>query len=243
QIHPVQIIATLGLIPALTYYLSWLPYLQLTPDISFLQWQARIIDYHHRVGGMDAHPYCSPWYSWIFMLRPVAYFYKTSHGMNEPAPIVGPPLPVAAERTIYDVHAMGNPVLWWFSILAIALLTALLIARASVWLRQRPIGLDDVYTWAAFFLVVNWLANLLPWVSVTRCVFIYHYMESVLYSFVALALVIDRWLFSLRDWQRIIGLTAVFLILIAFVFWLPMFLGLPMTPEAVQSRRWLQSWI
>lgn len=243
QIHPVQVIATLGLIPALTYYLSWLPYLRLTPGVSFLEWQSRIIDYHHRVGGMDAHPYCSRWYSWVLMLRPVAYFYKTSHGLNEPPPIVGPPLPVAAERAIYDVHAMGNPVLWWFTVVAIALLIALLTARASVWLRQRPVGLDDGYTWTALYIIVNWAANLLPWVSVTRCVFIYHYMPSVLFAFMALALVIDRWLASPRDWQRILGLTAVFLILIAFVYWLPMFLGLPMTPEAVVARRWLRSWI
>ncbi|NJL22785.1 MAG: dolichyl-phosphate-mannose--protein O-mannosyl transferase, partial [Leptolyngbyaceae cyanobacterium SM1_3_5] len=163
--------------------------------------------------------------------------------VDEPPPIVGPPLPVAAERAIYDVHAMGNPVLWWFTVAAIALLGALLTARASVWLRQRPVSLDDGYTWTALYIIVNWTANLLPWVSVTRCVFIYHYMPSVLFAFMALALVIDRWLSSPRDWQRIVGLTAVFLILIAFVYWLPMFLGLPMTPEAVMSRRWLRSWI
>ena len=242
QLHPVQLIATLGLIPALTYYLSWLPYLSLDRSITFWQWQARIIDYHHRVGGMDVHPYCSRWYSWIFMWRPVAYFYKTSHGPNEPAPIVGPPLPLVSERTIYDVHAMGNPVLWWFAIAAIALLAVLLVAEAGLWLRQRPVS-DAVYTGAAFYLLLNWIANLLPWVSVTRCVFIYHYMESVVFSFLALALVVDRWLWSPRDWQRVVGLTIIFLILIAFVFWLPMFLGLPLTLEGILSRRWLQSWI
>jgi dolichyl-phosphate-mannose--protein O-mannosyl transferase len=39
------------------------------------------------------------------------------------------------------------------------------------------------------------------------------------------------------------GVTALFLILLGFVFWMPIFLGLPLSPEAWQSRMWLPSWI
>jgi dolichyl-phosphate-mannose--protein O-mannosyl transferase len=35
----------------------------------------------------------------------------------------------------------------------------------------------------------------------------------------------------------------IFLILLAFIFWLPVFLGLPLSPQEFQSRMWLPSWI
>jgi len=30
---------------------------------------------------------------------------------------MGPPLPAAAGKVIYDVHAIGNPALWWLQLL------------------------------------------------------------------------------------------------------------------------------
>jgi hypothetical protein len=45
--------------------------------VSFWQLQQQILQYHESVGsGADIHPYCSSWYSWLVMRRPVAYFYQ-----------------------------------------------------------------------------------------------------------------------------------------------------------------------
>ena len=35
------------------------------------------------------------------MARPIAYFYETKNTLSG--------------TTIYDVHAMGNPILWWLA--------------------------------------------------------------------------------------------------------------------------------
>lgn len=249
QLNIGHILLFLALVPALFYYISWIPYIQLDPSTNFWQWQAKIIDYHHRVGGMNVHPYCSPWYSWIVMWRPVAYFYETAHVSGMMPAIVGPPLPPDAGVVIYDVHAMGNPMLWWLSTAALLVLFGLLAERIWTWVKANETGAiealpgSQLYGWTAFYLVANWGANLLPWVSVTRCVFIYHYMESLLFSFMALALLVDRWLYSPQNWQRSTGITIVFLILIAFVFWLPMYLGLPLTAQGLELRRWFGSWV
>jgi dolichyl-phosphate-mannose-protein mannosyltransferase len=224
-------------VPAITYYLSWLPYMQLDPSTSFWQWQDKVLDYHHRVGGMDAHPYCSPWFSWLFMWRPVAYFYKATHGVHEPIPIDGPPLPTDAAVTIYDVHAIGNPFLWWFSSAAILLLLGMLVYRFRTAPTLNP------YTWTALYLVLNWAANWLPWIRVTRCTFMYHYMGSAVFAVLAIAFLVERWLFNPQHWQRITGLTVILVILLAFVFWLPLYLGLPLTEEAFHLRQWFRSWI
>lgn len=273
----------LGLVPALVYTVSWLPFMALKPGLNVIQWQQEVLNYNLRVGGMTTHPYCSPWYTWPFMWRPVAYFYKTAHGLQEPVPVVGPPLPPNAAVTIYDVHAMGNPLLWWLSTAAVICLAGLVIQRAMRWAfprfgAQRQVrvagltragyrsatqGLQTLlvgdgdgdrrlysavpvitpYTSTIAYLLLNWLGNLIPWIGVERCTFIYHYMESVIFATLAIALLVDRWLHSSQHWHRIVGLTVILAIALAFVFWLPFYLGLPLSPFEVQIRRWLPSWI
>jgi dolichyl-phosphate-mannose--protein O-mannosyl transferase len=251
QLHVGHVLLGLVIVPALTYYVSWLPYIQVDPsDSNFWQLQAQTYDYHKRVGGLNAHPYCSLWYTWPLMLRPVAYFYKATQGSDEAVPLVGPPLPASASNVIYDVHAMGNPILWWFSTAAVLLLTILLMQQ--VWQRfvNRPASHEVIesqssirYLWATTYLLINWAANLLPWVRVTRCLFIYHYMESLTFAILLLALIIDRWFRSNQPWQKTMAFAVLGLILIGFIFWLPMFLGLPLSPQGLEMRRWLASWI
>lgn len=251
QLHIGHVLIGLVVVPALTYYVSWLPYIQVDPsDSNFWQLQTQTYDYHKRVGGLDAHPYCSLWYTWPLMLRPVAYFYKTTQGSAESVPLVGPPLPASAGNVIYDVHAMGNPILWWFSTAAVLLLAVLLIQQ--VWQRfiTQPAAYEAIeprtstpYLWAVAYLLINWAANLLPWVRVTRCLFIYHYMESLTFAVLLLALIIDRWLRSHQIWQRTTAFAIIGLTLISFIFWMPLFLGLPLSPQGLEMRRWLASWI
>jgi dolichyl-phosphate-mannose-protein mannosyltransferase len=251
----VQIVVALALVPALTYYVSWIPYIQVdASDSDFWQLQAQTLDYHKRVGGIEAHPYCSRWYTWPLMLRPVAYYYQTIQG-EAAAPIYGPPLPANATNVIYDVHAMGNPILWWFSTVAVVLLAAVFVTtgwqklalvlstsnRTSQPKRVEPAR--PVYFLAIGYLLINWAANFLPWVRVTRCLFIYHYMESLVFAILLLALVLDRWLHSAQAWRRMTALAVIGLVMIGFMFWMPLFLGLPLSPEALELRRWLMSWV
>ena len=91
--------------------------------------------------------------------------------------------------------------------------------------------------------MLNWGANFLPWIKVTRCVFLYHYMESLIFAVMALAWLTDRWLFSTYRTNRTIGIGILCVVVMAFVFWMPLYLGLPISPFELQIRRWLQSWI
>lgn len=234
----------LVLVPALTYYVSWLPYIHVDPSgNNFWQLQAQTYDYHKRVGGLDAHPYCSLWYSWPLMLRPVAYFYKTTQSPSEALPLVGPPLPADAGTVIYDVHAMGNPILWWFSTAAVVLFCLLLAQQIFAAISKKTERrTPPVYVWTVAYLLINWGANFLPWVKVTRCLFIYHYMESLIFAVLLLALLIDRWSQG-KSWQKSTAVFVTGLIVAGFIFWMPLYLGLPLSPEALGLRRWLTSWI
>ncbi|MBD2777516.1 dolichyl-phosphate-mannose--protein mannosyltransferase [Iningainema tapete] len=248
QINIKQILFYLGIIPVVVYSIIWIPHLQLDTRYNFVEVHKQILGFHERLGGntRTVHPYCAAWYKWPLMTRPMAYFYGTTQSVNDGLPVLGPPLPGSTGKVIYDVHAMGNPFLWWFGVAALLFLVGMLVRQMLVpWLRQKrfsnvTLSMD---TWIGLYIVINYIINLLPWVKVTRCVFIYHYMTGVVFAFVAIAWLVERCVRSYRLELRAIGVTVTFVILVSFVFWLPIYLGLPLSPAAYKLRMWFTSWI
>lgn len=241
KLNVLHILWNLAIIPVLIYSLLWIPHLKMNPEPGFWQAQYDILTFHEKIGdGPKVHPYCSRWYSWILMWRPVAYFYQTARNMTEQVPAY-PPLPAGAEKYVYDVHAMGNPFLWWLSTAAIILLLVLLIQDFREGIGWKFVPTSS--TWIALYLFFNWSANLLPWVRVTRCTFVYHYMGASVFSGLALAWLVDRWLHSYKTQYRSASVTIIFLVLLAFVFWLPIYLGLPLSVHDYRLRMWFRSWI
>ncbi|MEG4998191.1 dolichyl-phosphate-mannose--protein mannosyltransferase [Microcoleus sp. B4-D4] len=252
----VEVCWSLAVIPILVYSICWIPHLHLNPTPNFWQMQTEILTYHERIkSGPDVHPYCSAWYSWPLMLRPIVYFYKTASNNGQPDPVL-PPLPSGATETIFDVHAMGNPFLWWFSTLALILVAGVLIHRIVVWFQTRQVASVDsleqqqpilfpptAQMWMVLYLIVNWAANLLPWMKVSRCVFLYHYMGCSVFGSLTLAWWVDRWLHSPQTRLRGMGVTIIFLVLAAFIFWRPIYLGLPLSQWEWNLRMWLRSWV
>jgi dolichyl-phosphate-mannose--protein O-mannosyl transferase len=227
---------------AIAYGLLWIPHLLIFPDPGFWELQAESFSYHQRIGSSEeVHPYCSSWYSWVVMARPIAYLYKA----NEQTELVR------------DVHAMGNPILWWLAaiaILACAVVVVIAIADSLNWRlfprwlvtygsSAAPSSDRDSFSSIPLYLLVNYLANWLPWSQVSRCLFLYHYMGAALFSWLALAWFLTRW-FHRRELGWRWGAIAVLLaIAFAFLFWLPIYLGNPLSREAWQMRMWFNSWI
>ncbi len=252
QLHLGHILVCLIAIPPIVYYLCWLPYMHLDHSgDTFWTLQLKTLEYHERVGGLSAHPYCSLWFTWPLMLRPIAYFYRVSDSLNEQSLVLGPPL--KAGNVIYDVHAMGNPILWWCSTIAIILVVGLLIHQ--LWLNwtsksssteafsapASSLASFNTTSWITLYIGLNWVANLLPWLSISRCAFLYHYMESFIFALLALALLVDRWLQS--PVRRQMGMAVIAIVFVGFIFWMPIYLGLPLSPLEIQLRRWFPSWI
>ena len=72
--------------------------------------------------------------------------------------------------------AFGNPIIWWGGFLA-------MIAMAV-----RVVKFRDG---KALFILLGYLTQLLPWVAISRLVFIYHYFPSTLFLVLAMAHVIN----------------------------------------------------
>jgi len=248
-----KLILCLLVIPGALYTLQWQPHLRIN-STSFIQAHEQILNYHESM--KDEHPYCSKWYTWPIMLRPVGYFFGTSESINNPLPPNTPSSNKKGNDIFYDVHGMGNPPLWWCSIFvlmgvavyAILALKALLIAKFSMGgfqkgtaifsLKIKQLNQEQIFS---FYLLIGYFGSLLPWAGIARCVFIYSYMPSLVFAILALAYCSD-YILTLKKW-RIISFAVILVSLMGFYYWLPNFLGLPLTSAEFFSRMWFRSWI
>jgi dolichyl-phosphate-mannose--protein O-mannosyl transferase len=68
-------------------------------------------------------------------------------------------------------------------------------------------------------------------------------MSAVVFTFIAIAWVVDQCLLSYHRQIRAVGVTITFVIIAAFIFWMPIYLGLPISPDGYRMRMWFSSWI
>jgi dolichyl-phosphate-mannose-protein mannosyltransferase len=159
----------------------------------------------------------SPWWSWPIMLRGLRLS----------------PLFATPEGQLQVISAIGNPVVWYGSTLAVVVglfeVGRRLIAR-------KPIVDDPLVP-----IVLGYVFLLLPWVPGTRIPYIYNYLPS--YAFALMALV--YWL--CRLWRRgswgpwvVVAFTAC--AVAATLYFIPMATGFPMSNDFLKQHIWLDSW-
>lgn len=228
-----QILIGLIIVPIAFYFVQWIPHLIINPERDIWELHDQILGFHQKLGlgkTEPVHPYCSPWWSWVLLIRPVAYFFQ-----------------MRPNSMVQFVHAMGNPLLYWLS--AIALMGCLTFLIASK-LRFPPkfitqINLEKHSTlfWFTFYVTSSFLAHWLPWSLSKRCIFLYHYMPASVFAFAALALMVSlMWRSPLLE-LRMLGSGIVGVIAIAFIFWLPLYIGLPISSGYLPVLMWLPSWL
>lgn len=219
-----RLFLALFIIPILTYVLLWIPHLIINPQYNFWQVHREIYSFHHRIGGNspDVHPYCSPWFTWLILWRPVAYFFESKV--------------INGKNVIYDVHSMGNPILWWLSFAAILIIFAL-------FLQQILYKKNELYNPSLFiYIILNYFVNLLPWLNISRCTFLYHYMASYTFTVLSLAWLVDQWINKQTSFEKRTGIIIVTLVVLAFIHWLPIYLGLPLSDWGFKIRMF-PNWI
>lgn len=120
--------------------------------------------------------------------------------------------------------AFGNPLVWWTGLLAV-------VAAVVNFVRNR--------SGRALFIIIAYLAQLLPWVFVTRICFIYHYFPSALFLAVAISMIMNDIVEArhIRGKWICLGFTVCCLVLFAMFY--PALTGVPVS--ASYADNWL-SW-
>lgn len=167
--------------------------------------QRAMLDFHTSLGG--DHPYQSPPWSWIALKRPVAYWFGDEGG------------------TYREILALGNPAVWWPSVLA-------LIGLAWSWARSgwRLLRPEPVILAAA-------VSTFLPWLVLSggrSQTFLWYLLPTL--PFLCLALgTVAAW-----AWSRVAGRLATVayaVVVLATVAWfLPVTLALPLDADGWRAR-------
>ena len=203
-------------VPALIYYLSYIPYgaargaFPFSLDYTKIVWDNQVFMFTYHKGVNATHPYSSRWYQWMLDIRPILYYLKRFDD---------------GRRSSFG--AWLNPLLCWAGLLSLFVLLYMALVR-----RDRKAG----------FLLWGYLAQLLPWVLITRTTFEYHYFPSSVFLVLALGYVFSLMRDCEKDWKwRVYGLCGLSAAL--FVLFYPAISGLPVNSEtATKFLKWLPTW-
>ena len=141
------------------------------------------------------------------------------------------------------IYLQGNPVVWW------GLLVGAVVVALG-WMR-RPERFER-YRGPMVLLGVAWVVNFVPFATIVRPMFLYHYFFAFLFSIAAVSIGLGAlagwmiegeavWQFpSRRSAALYWGTLAV--ALAGFVFFAPISYGLPLSDGGLSARIWLDSW-
>ena len=218
-------------LPLLVYVLIFIPDLQFNTQHNFLERHQEMMGYHQTMVEENEHPYCSKWYSWPLMTRPIGYFFSNREAID----VLG------NQITLFqDVHLFPNPFLYWFSAIAILTMGVHWLKLSWQWIKQ---GVVSHQFYLFMFILLGYFANLLPWALVSRCLFLYHYQPASVFSFLALAWYLSQLIESKSLQYKILSWGVITIIVISFLYWLPFQLGIDLERDTFYRKMWFQSWI
>lgn len=199
--------AAFVLVPVAVYLLTYIPYFMRGHTVpEFFAHQASMYQFHASL--TEGHPYQSHWWSWPLLIRPIWYEYLE-----------------VAPQAYRGILAIGNPIIWWASLPAFAL-----VAARAVRTRAMP----------ETFLLIGFLISYVQYAFITRALFLYHFLPALPFLIMALAVGLAR----VRDR---VGAGVVLAFLLLAIGWLvayyPVLSGVPVPNERIMRLMWFGSWI
>ncbi len=176
-------------------------------------WHLEALD---KVTAAIPHVWGSPWWSWPVMLRPIRYYY----GVN-------------GESQLQILLAIGNPLVWWGSTLAV-LAGVFELARQAI---TRRLSLDE----PLIPILLGYFVLLLPWIPGTRIPYIYNYLPMYAFALLALAYWLVRVWRGGRFGPWVVVAFAVGA-LATTLFFLPLATTLPIDQDDFARRILFDSW-
>lgn len=223
--------AQYGLLPIAVYVITWAGWFlsdrgwdrqsSANPFIAWLNYHSEMLSFH--TGLTESHPYeANPW-SWLVMGRPTSFFYDS-------------PNDCGAKSCAREVLALGTPILWWMGTIAIAVVI-------GFWIKSLVNRTTDS---AANIVVIGITAGYLPWFAMQeRTMFSFYAIIIEPFMILAVAycakLLLDSGLKPSVSQSIVGGLFA--LVVLSFLYFLPLYTGQTITYDQWKMRMWFDSWI
>ncbi|MDR3558670.1 MAG: phospholipid carrier-dependent glycosyltransferase [Candidatus Pacebacteria bacterium] len=160
---------------------------------------------------MPSHQYQSSWWSWPLMLRPI-FYWQGQEGQDE------------------YIYLLGNPFVYWLGTASVATMIGY-----ALWKRKK-----SERKAALSFILIGFLVNYVPFMFITRAMFLYHYEPALIMSIIAIAWIIDGiyW----KKWRIVALIATLILCFSSFIYFSPLTYGLHLTDGQLNARMWLSGW-
>lgn len=196
------------------------------PDALRSLWHYHATMYSFHVNLHDPHTYQSNPWSWLFLGRPVSYFYESPKSGQSGC---------TANECAREVLGIGTPLLWWAGVAALAYC----LYR---WALRRD--------WRAGAVLCGLAAGYLPWFMYQqRTIFLFYAVAFVPFLVLAVTMMIGALIgpATASYDRRVVGTTAAALLVLAimwnFLYFLPLYTGEMIPMDDWRSRMWFTSWI
>jgi len=189
------------------------------PIRSFWHYQSEIYNFHTTL--TSSHPYAANAWSWLIMARPTSFYYQSPKGCGVSA-------------CAQEVLALGTPLLWWSGVAAIAV-------TFGYWIARRE--------WQSGLLLLSLAAGYLPWFAWQKRT-VFNFYTIAFEPFVILLIVYCLAKFLEPNEEGVVpkfrrntsyGFLAV--IVLNFLYFLPLYFGSVITYSHWSSLMWFPSWI
>jgi dolichyl-phosphate-mannose--protein O-mannosyl transferase len=223
--HPYSVIVAFILFAIGIYFLTYIP--DMLAGRSFfgvIGLQGQMFNYHFYLTA--THPFSSPWYSWPLMFDPIknavhvpVWLESASMGNNLNSTIV----------------VMGNPAVWWIGFAVIIGLTVFYVPKIF----RKGFSLKKYLP--PIFILLIFFFQWLPYVLITRVVFIYHFYSNVPILCLGTAFVVSKYWDN--RWVKIATIAYFALTIAVFVLFYPVISGVPASTTTISSLKWFGSWV
>ncbi|MFM2277244.1 MAG: hypothetical protein RIT12_640 [Actinomycetota bacterium] len=201
----------------LTGLFSWIP----TSLQSLWHYHVEIYNFHINLG--SAHPYEAKAFTWLFMLRPTAFFWEEKDS--------GCLFDSASSDCVSAITSLGNPLIWWAAVLAMSVL-------AASWFRTR----DKTTT----LLFLGLFAGFVPWLLLpNRTMFEFYVVAFSPWIILLLTAGLRAWFQNSGKPKTAANWIAGYLVLaaLATAFFFPLWSGMWISYDFWQLHMWLPSWV
>jgi dolichyl-phosphate-mannose--protein O-mannosyl transferase len=130
------------------------------------------------------------------------------------------------------IYFLGNPFIWWLS--TVAIFYGLILWLSKIFYKFKGVNIESPFP---FIIIAAFLLNLLPFIGISRAMFLYHYLIGLILAILALAYIIDKIKFNKQ-----IGIAMIAIAVISFVFFAPLSYGTSLTEKNYSLRAWFSSW-
>jgi dolichyl-phosphate-mannose-protein mannosyltransferase len=247
------ILATMLVLPAALYVVSWAGWFagsgsetlawdrhwaesnpagglaSVVPDGLRSWWHYHVAQFNFHDDLRQRHPYQSHPAGWLFLARPVSYYYPASIGVGDYG--------CEVDSCSREVLGIGTPAIWWITV-------PVLLVLVWLWLAKRD--------WRPAATVVMVLTAILPWIRDDldgRTMFLFYALPAVPFMCLGIALVAG-WLLggkgvsARRRVSAAMGIGAYLaVVVINFAYLYPVLAAQTLPYEVWKSRMWFTSWI